>query len=874
MPAAKKKAASKKKTTARKKEDAAAPDYSDLSDNQLRELVATLSGDVEKLERASAYMHFRPFPFQVPWYRSDRQIKLLLAGNQVGKSTYGVISTLRGCLGRDPLSLGGKRAKGWGRDKLKGKRFLAAGETFDVALRDTIIPKLREFITDDMLVSSPRKNSLGLETTWKFVTGAELVLMSYQQGKDAFEGPVWDGVWLDEPPPQAIFNGIRRGTMARQGNICITATPLKEPWMLDELVAPSQNADDPSHDKVAYFRADMHDNCVLPDARISGRITGGLKAFYSGPAVEIITKNGNRLRVTANHPVLTDRGILPAHCLDKGIGLLSDSCVVGRGLSGRNKHNQHSDNPTAEKVFNSLASHGRGSSKRSSFDLNGDERFFVGEDVDTVGLLVRPEDRSLPMDRLVHAVEDFPLMATVAGAAVSNPVFAATSARFPGIAQHFGNVSRVSAPSCPSQRLGLRLGTQPDVSFADDSFNRFWIDPEFFGERLGPAASGVELGRRAQVRQMEPALLGGAAELDAPLPQEALHNRAVAANFFSELANRFAGHVARDEVIEIRRFDYLGHVYDFSTEVGYFASDNVIIKNCEDCHGGALPHAQIEAFLASLPEKERNARAHGLFMDLQGLEFGYVNEDEHVVPDFDLYPGWPLVEIVDPAQARGLHILWATCDPDDYWYIIHAAQVENDAFSRMCREIKRQRSQLGRTPDLAIMDARGGAHTINLEKQQTWFDAFREHGLNYVPSAETPLQALHDWMRPVWNPVKSEKETPKLRIVKTVAEMERGIMWAFRRFVWSPMAGNAKQYSQPGKDWIDCARYLAGHQGMRFNRLARGGSAPVTSRAESYVSRQRSSPNRQRWSNVGSKAKTYSSNRPGPWTAKIRGGYS
>ncbi len=545
----------KKKTATRKKSEPESPDYSDLSDTQLRELVATLSGDVEKLERASAYMHFRPFPFQVPWYRSERQIKLLLAGNQVGKSTYGVVSTLRGCLGRDPLSLGGKRANGWGRDKLKGKRFLAAGETFDVALRDTIIPKLREFITDDMLVSAPRKNSLGLETTWKFVTGAELVLMSYQQGKDAFEGPVWDGVWLDEPPPQAIFNGIRRGTMARQGNICITATPLKEPWMLDELVAPSQNTDDPSHDKVAYFRADMHDNC-------------------------------------------------------------------------------------------------------------------------------------------------------------------------------------------------------------------------------------------------------------------------------------------------------------------------------KDCHGGALPHAQIEAFLASLPEKERNARAHGLFMDLQGLEFSYVNEDEHVVPDFDLYPGWPLVEIVDPAQARGLHIIWATCDPDDYWYIIHAARVENDAFSRMCREIKRQRSQLGRTPDLAIMDARGGAHTINLEKQQTWFDAFREHGLDYAPSTETPLQALHDWMRPVWNPAKSEKETPKLRMTKSVAEMERGMMWAFRRFVWSPMAGNAKQYSQPGKDWIDCARYLAGHQGMKFNRLARVASGPAISRAESYVSRQRSSPNSPRWSRVGSKAKTYSSSRPGQWDSKIRGGYS
>jgi hypothetical protein len=309
-------------------------------------------------------------------------------------------------------------------------------------------------------------------------------------------------------------------------------------------------------------------------------------------------------------------------------------------------------------------------------------------------------------------------------------------------------------------------------------------------------------------------------------------------------------------------------------KVAYFRAD--MHDNCRDCHGGALPHDQIESFLAALPEKERNARAHGLFMDLQGLEFDYVNEDQHVVPDLDLYPGWPLVEVVDPAQARGLHIIWATCDPDNYWYVIHAARVENDAFSRMCREIKRQRVQLGRTPDLAIMDARGGAHTINLEKQQTWFDAFRENGLPYVPSAETPLQTLHDWMRPAWNPMKEQTEVPKLRITKSVAEMERGPMWAFRRFVWDSVAGPQKQYSQPGKDWIDCIRYLTGHEGIKFNRLARSrNDNPGASRAASYASPSQSNPRQIRHLRGPSMRGGYNSQRPSrSWTQKIRGGYS
>jgi hypothetical protein len=41
----------------------------------------------------------------------------------------------------------------------------------------------------------------------------------------------------------------------------ITATPISEPWILDELLYPGQDEKSPLFGKVDYFRVDMHDMC-------------------------------------------------------------------------------------------------------------------------------------------------------------------------------------------------------------------------------------------------------------------------------------------------------------------------------------------------------------------------------------------------------------------------------------------------------------------------------------------------------------------------------------------------------------------------------------------------------------------------------------
>ena len=479
--------------------------FENYTTEELRGLVKDGETVERGMMRETAFSRHRPLPFQREWYdacvNKTHKVVCLFCGNRVGKTTLAANIAVGRCLGYfSPGVSGVPLPDVWPVDSQVGKRYLMAGESFEVSLRDVIVPKLKDFVTGDMLAKPPRLNSNGVPVVWTFVTGAELILMSYQQAVDSFEGAPWDGVFLDEPPPWEIFSAVSRGTLEREGQIIITATPLKQPWMLDELLAPAQDPEHPSYGTVVEFKADMWQN------------------------------------------------------------------------------------------------------------------------------------------------------------AVSN--------------------------------------------------------------------------------------------------------------------------------------------------------------------GGVIPDREIAGFLSRLPEKERAAREFGLFADMQGLEFDYMTDDTHVVPEFEVPAGWPLVEVNDPSMKRGLFVCWFVVDPEDYWYCIQAKVIADGAFDEMHQRLQKWRDVLGRMPEVYIMDQRGGAHEINKDLRTTWFDEFRKRGTYYEPSQEVPMQTLHGWLRPKWDP-KKEKFLPKLRMTSRVAREERGPLWGFRRFQWNPNESKKRQYNQPGKDWVDDFRYLAGHRGLTFLRLAR-----------------------------------------------------
>ena len=134
------------------------------------------------------------------------------------------------------------------------------GEDMGHHVKEVLLPKLKEFCPSGF-VKSTRKNTQGVDAHWSFANGSTLEVLSYEQDTDIYEG--WDGhvVLFDEPPPRKKYVACKRGLVDHNG-ICLFAfTPLKEPWIYDEIVT--------NPDPAYYFiQVDTLDNPHLSLAAI------------------------------------------------------------------------------------------------------------------------------------------------------------------------------------------------------------------------------------------------------------------------------------------------------------------------------------------------------------------------------------------------------------------------------------------------------------------------------------------------------------------------------------------------------------------------------------------------------------------------------
>ena len=189
-------------------------------------------------------------------HRDKSLIRVASGGNRSGKSTFGVNEDVAHALGYRPwLQPTDADYKVNVRVPNKG---LICGESFGEQVAKVLVPKLvgdpekgvPGAVPTEML-AGVKRNPAGVVTSVHLKNGSTMYLQSYDQDVDLFESADYDWAHFDEPPPRPIWVAVQRGLTDRRGRTWLTMTPLKEPWIYDEIY---------SRKDVGLYYFDIEDN--------------------------------------------------------------------------------------------------------------------------------------------------------------------------------------------------------------------------------------------------------------------------------------------------------------------------------------------------------------------------------------------------------------------------------------------------------------------------------------------------------------------------------------------------------------------------------------------------------------------------------------
>lgn len=207
---------------------------SDLS-SLLRERL-TLAQEIERRQRTNRLRFYKPYAKQREFHAQGavHRERLLMAGNQLGKTYCGAAEAAYHLTGRYPEWWEGRRwdrpVRAWAGSKTgevtrDGVQRLLVGEPKDESQWGT------GMIPGDCLLDYGRRQGVAdaLDNIIvRHVSGetSTLGFKSYDQGRQKWQGETLDFLWNDEEPPLDIYmEGLTR-TNATGGMVFTTFTPL------------------------------------------------------------------------------------------------------------------------------------------------------------------------------------------------------------------------------------------------------------------------------------------------------------------------------------------------------------------------------------------------------------------------------------------------------------------------------------------------------------------------------------------------------------------------------------------------------------------------------------------------------------------------
>ena len=214
---------------------------------------AELMKEAEEIIKKMAYMAqyalikmYKPNRAQVKFHysRNDKgqipRTRLLQGSNKVGKTTGGVCEDIAHAFGYRPWL--NPADPNWKIDIRVPNDGLVLGETLTNSVDKKLVPETLKWLPAHCHAETKRNNQgvivklhIPYDSRGK-KCGSTIYFGSYDQPADTQEGIDWAWVHYDEPPPRENYIAIERGKIASDARSWMTMTPLKEAWILDEII--------------------------------------------------------------------------------------------------------------------------------------------------------------------------------------------------------------------------------------------------------------------------------------------------------------------------------------------------------------------------------------------------------------------------------------------------------------------------------------------------------------------------------------------------------------------------------------------------------------------------------------------------------------
>lgn len=352
----------------------------------------------------------------------------------------------------------------------------------------------------------------------------------------------------------------------------------------------------------------MHPNCVLPDTEI---IAPGIEAItksdYSGDVIKFVTANGRNVTVTPNHIVPTSRGWIRAKNLIKGDKVFCyRGCIESRTIGTPTDNNR---TPTIENLFASIIE-AQGSTTccvpAASIDLKGDvipnskiDIIFVdGKLGDKINTLM---SKFISDSFLIGTGETRESVLSRDGSL--SKLLIRIGLAFDGFMGRFDKGSVFFRSSATSRDLiSLRRASDYDARLFKYSVNNTATDFILIGNSQ-TAHAGSVISDNSSLINLSLSSVNRNSQSNSIFNENFFNSFSSLMDNSRYLSDTFTTLIEVDDIIDIQRCFYSGHVYDASSLSTLYIANGIVTSNC---HCSTAPYSDSKEY-----EKWLNGLANG-----------------------------------------------------------------------------------------------------------------------------------------------------------------------------------------------------------------------------------------------------------------------